>query len=137
MEFKNFLNKGIESLPQQLWFANPYIFATQGRISKIFQTLNYVKINKLSLKYQRFTPSGCKDIKIKKFEFDAKNQFLYPMLPLIKAQGFPQQNFSRYHCVLLIAGQTTEPKWHRLNKFKVFLHYFCFKVFLKHGIITC
>jgi len=28
------------------------------------------------LKYQRFTPSGCKDIGIRKFEFVAKNPFL-------------------------------------------------------------
>ena len=41
-------HKGIESLPQ---------------------TLNSVKSNNLSLKYQRFTPSGYKDIKIKKISF--------------------------------------------------------------------
>jgi len=29
------------------------------------------------LKYQRFTPSGCKDIGARKFEFVAKTQFLY------------------------------------------------------------
>ena len=31
----------------------------------------------LSLKYQRFKQSGCKDIGIRKFEFMAKTQFLY------------------------------------------------------------
>jgi len=30
----------------------------------------------LSLKYQRFTPSGCKDKEIRNFEFVAKTQFL-------------------------------------------------------------
>ena len=32
--------------------------------------------NNLSLKYQRFSPSGCKDIGILKIEFVAKIQFL-------------------------------------------------------------
>ena len=31
--------------------------------------------NNLNLKYQRFTPSGCKDIGIRKFEFLAQTQF--------------------------------------------------------------
>ena len=38
--------------------------------------LNYVKSNHLSLKYQRFTPSDCKDIEIIKFEFVAKTNSL-------------------------------------------------------------
>ena len=46
-------HKGMESLPQ---------------------TLNSVKSNNLSLKYQRITTSGCRDIGIRKFEFVA--QFL-------------------------------------------------------------
>jgi len=29
------------------------------------------------LKYQGFTPLGCQDIRIRKFEFVAKTQFLY------------------------------------------------------------
>ena len=41
-------HKGMESLPQ---------------------TLNSVKSNNLSLKYQRFTPAGCKEIGIIKIEF--------------------------------------------------------------------
>jgi len=28
------------------------------------------------MKYNRFTPSGCKDIRIRKFEFVAKTQFI-------------------------------------------------------------
>ena len=39
--------------------------------SKIFQTMNFVRLNSLSLKYHRFTPSGCTHIGIKKFEFVA------------------------------------------------------------------
>ena len=37
-----------------------------------------VRSNHISLKYQRFTPSGCKNIGIRKFKFVAKTQFLYP-----------------------------------------------------------
>ena len=29
-----------------------------------------------SLKYERFTPSGCKDVGIRQFEFVTKTQFL-------------------------------------------------------------
>ena len=35
--------------------------------------MNSVRSNNLSLKYQRFIPSGCKDIANRKFEFVAKN----------------------------------------------------------------
>jgi len=31
--------------------------------------MNYVRSNNLSLKYQRFTPSGSKDVKIRKSKF--------------------------------------------------------------------
>ena len=40
--------------------------------------MNSVGSNNVSLKYQRPTPFGCKDIGIRKFEFVAKTQFLYP-----------------------------------------------------------
>ena len=39
--------------------------------------MNSVRLNKLSLKYQRFTKPGCKDIGIRKFELVGKIQFLY------------------------------------------------------------
>ena len=42
----------------------------------IFQTMNSDRSNHLKLKYQRFTPTGCKDTGIEKFELDAKTQFL-------------------------------------------------------------
>ena len=42
----------------------------------IFQTMNSVRPNNISLKYQRFTSSDCKDIGIRQFEFVTKTQFL-------------------------------------------------------------
>ena len=36
-----------------------------------------IRSNNLSLKYQRFTPSGCIDIGLRKFDFVVKTQFLY------------------------------------------------------------
>ena len=38
--------------------------------------MNSVRSNSLRLKYQRFIPSGCKDIVIRKVEFVAKTKFL-------------------------------------------------------------
>ena len=38
--------------------------------------MNFVDSNNLSLKYQRYTPSGCLDIEVRKCEFVAKTQFL-------------------------------------------------------------
>ena len=35
-----------------------------------------VRSNEISLKYQRFTSSGCKDIEIRTLEFVPKTQFL-------------------------------------------------------------
>ena len=52
------------SLCHKLRCFNPYIFATQCRRPLTFQTMNSVRLNNLSLKYQRCTPSGCKDIGI-------------------------------------------------------------------------
>ena len=50
-------------------------FSLQPNIVDV-KTMNSVRSNHLSLKYQRFTPSGYKDIGIRKFEFVAKTQFL-------------------------------------------------------------
>ena len=61
--------KETEFLRQAL-ISNPNISATQC------QTINSVRSNNLSLKYQRFTRSGGEDIGIRKFEFVAKTQFL-------------------------------------------------------------
>ena len=75
--------KGIEPLPQILVFLS-LKFASQCRRTYIiqtinllllwkldinwFQTINYVWLNKLSLKYQRFIPSGYKYLGIRQFE---------------------------------------------------------------------
>ena len=75
------------SLCNKLWFSHPYIFATQCRRPEIFQNMNSVRLNSLSLEYQRFTALGCKDMRIKKFEFVAKIQFL-SFLTLSKAKWF-------------------------------------------------
>ena len=45
--------------------------------------MNCAKSSSLCLKYQRFTPSGCKDIGIRTFEFVAKEQFLCEMIQRI------------------------------------------------------
>ena len=42
----------------------------------IFQTLKSVKLNSLSLKYQRFIQSGCKNKGIRKLDFLVSIQFL-------------------------------------------------------------
>ena len=41
----------------------------------IFQTMNSVGSDSMSVKYQRPTLSGCEDIDIRKFDFVAKIQF--------------------------------------------------------------
>ena len=51
------------SLCHKLGISNSYIFATQYRIS-----MNILRLNNLSLKYQMLTPSGCNDIWISKFK---------------------------------------------------------------------
>ena len=43
--------------------------------------MNLVKINSLSLKHERFSPTGCKDTGNRTFEFVAKTQF--PCMNLI------------------------------------------------------
>ena len=58
---------GIESLPQAL-ISNPYIYSSKS-ISKYEW---FVVSNNLSLKCQRCTLSGCKDIGIWLFDFVAK-----------------------------------------------------------------
>ena len=72
------------SLCPKLKFSNPYIFTTGRRRPLIFQTY----INRiLSLKYLRSTTLGCKDIRIRKFEFVTKTQFLCILLRKIKTRG--------------------------------------------------
>ena len=47
---------------------------------ELFQTLKSVKSKNLSLTYQRYTLSGCKDIEIRKFEFVTKTQFFLEII---------------------------------------------------------
>jgi len=42
----------------------------------MFQTMNQLRLKNICLKYERFTPSGCSDRGLEKFEFVAKTQFL-------------------------------------------------------------
>ena len=44
--------------------------------------MNAIRANNVSLKYQRFTTKGCKDIGFTKTEFAAKTQFLYEYIML-------------------------------------------------------
>ena len=63
--------KEIESFPQTLIFLSFYLC----NLMSSFLTKESVTSNNMSLKYQRFTPSGCKDKGIKKYEFVAKTHF--------------------------------------------------------------
>ena len=64
------------SLRHKLCFSKSYIFGFQCRRPSIFQTMNSVRSNNISLKYQSFTALGFKDIGVIKSEFVAKTQFL-------------------------------------------------------------
>ena len=75
-EYEVFMQTKELSFCHKLWFSNPVIFATRYCRSLIFQTMNCASYS-LSLKYQWFTPSGCKDIRIRIFEFVTKTQFLF------------------------------------------------------------
>ena len=83
----NCLNEGIFSLKNcwtkelshchKLWFSNLYIFVIKCRRPLIFQTMNSVRWKNQSLKYQRFPPTGGKNVGIRKSEFVTKTQFLW------------------------------------------------------------
>ena len=64
------------SFCHKLRFSNSYNLATHSPRPLIFQTINSVRLKSQNLKYQRFTPSDCKDIRVRKCEFVAKTQFL-------------------------------------------------------------
>ena len=57
------------SFCHKLQFSKPYICATQCRRPLIFQTMNSVRSNSISVKYQRLKLSGCEGIDIRKFDF--------------------------------------------------------------------
>ena len=82
------------SLCHKLWFSNHYIFGTKCCRTYIFQTMNSVESNILSLKYQRFLTSGFQDIGVWIFEFAAKAQFLLHFTNLFhRFLSFFFQNF--------------------------------------------
>ena len=64
------------SFYHKLWFSNFHFIATQCRRPLKFPTMNAVRSNNVSLKYQRSTTFGCKEIGIRIAEFVAKTQFL-------------------------------------------------------------
>ena len=82
--------KGTEFF-HKLYFSNLYIFATQCRRPLIFQTMNSVRPNNLSLKYQRFTYIDCKDVLEKYWK---KENFLFS-LQLHKSEGHLQRSRTR------------------------------------------
>ena len=57
--FHNKLAKEL-SLWNKLWYSNP--ISTHCCRPLIFQTMNYVRLNDPSLKYQRFTSTSCRDV---------------------------------------------------------------------------
>ena len=63
-------SKGIESLPQQLISYSPML-------------QNSVRSKSPSFQHQRFLPSGCKHIGIRKFEFVTTTQFLCLQMPML------------------------------------------------------
>ena len=73
-----FQNQTKELSPcHKFWFSNPYIFWTLGRKPLIFQTYIIWSNRSHSLKCQRSTTLGSKDIGIRKSQFVTKTQFLY------------------------------------------------------------
>ena len=50
------------SFYHKLKYSYPYILATQCRRPLIFQIIISVRSNNLSLKYQRYIPTGCRDV---------------------------------------------------------------------------
>jgi len=64
------------SFCHKLGFLNPNFFKTKCRRPLIFQTMSSGGSNNVSLKYERFASSGCRDLGIKKLRFVAKTQFL-------------------------------------------------------------
>ena len=46
-------------------------------LSHFNQAMNSVKSHNLSLKYQRFAPSSCEDIGVRRFEFDDRDSIFW------------------------------------------------------------
>ena len=85
------LNLNELSLCFKIWFSDPKVLATQCHKFWILQAKNSVRSNNLSLKYQRFSTSVCKDIGFIK-KFVTKSQFILSVL----AQIFIHDNYYFY-----------------------------------------
>ena len=77
--------------------------------------MNSVRPNNLSLIYQRFTSSDCKDIGIRLFEFVAKTQLLFsfcikPKLGGVRGQTGCMVKFTKYCLNLQILEFVTNNK---------------------------
>ena len=79
----------------ELWFSNPFSFATQCHYV-VVPTMNSVGSNNLSLKYLMFTPLSWKDIEIRTFEFVAKTQF-HLVCKILKLKFNLKNFYSRLH----------------------------------------
>ena len=83
------------SLCHELRFSYNCIFATVCWRPQIFQTMNSVGSNNLSLNYQWFSPSGCKDKGIRKFDFMAKlNSFFQDVSSIIFLVSLAEYNLT-------------------------------------------
>ena len=75
---RNFQSSNIKELSfcHKIKFSYLYIFSTLCCEPLIFQTIKSASKNNLSLKYQRITPSSCRDIGMRKLKFVAKLSFV-------------------------------------------------------------
>ena len=91
------------------WIYNFYIFPTRCCYrSLIFLTINAVRSNSLSLRYQRFTPSDCKDIGIGKFEFVVASFFKLRKSPLLRTDFY-------FTIIIILFIQICKSKTQRLK----------------------
>ena len=65
------------SFCHKLRFSNSYNLATRFPRPLKFQTINSGRLNSRSLKYQRFTTTGSKNIGVRKYKIVAKNSFAF------------------------------------------------------------
>ena len=98
---------------KKLWFSKLNIFEIRCSRTLICQTMNFVRWNSLSLKNQRFTPSGCKDIGILLLYFCSKNSVLLPKyleIPPKKTGNFLIWNLGNGKWVLFKSKITSKTK---------------------------
>ena len=81
-----------------------FVFPLQPE-TLIFQNINSVRSNILSLKYLMFLSSGCKDTGIRKFEFMTKSRFLYHHFLIfcltLKIKTWPYHTYYILYCTVL------------------------------------